>query len=381
MKLAGAGAGLALLVACLGCTPVDASVGTIASAIVYGELSPDGGVEDGVLLLRTTVDGGELLCSASLVAPNLVLTARHCMAHLVQGRFNCTVRGELVDNPDGGGRLGLDLPAETIEIYDGSTPRNEPLAHGVRTISTLSPTVCLNDIAFLVLDRSLNLPPLALRRTKRTRAGEPATLVGYGLDETQGDFIDYRTQRRRRKTDLAVYDVGPDSIDDGVTTVAPRTLIVKGPSGCTGDSGGPLLSNETKALIGVYSTFDGTVCTDRDGRQEFVEISPFGVLIDQAFAAAGATSLDEPLPEPEPEPLDARGEASTMPEASHSPPRQSTSGCSVASGLPRRTSLAGAGMLAALAAAVSRRGVSDGPRAGRWRRRARALPARGSDAP
>jgi hypothetical protein len=121
-------------------------------------------------------------------------------------------------------------------------------------------------------------------------------LVGYGLDENDLG-IDYRTQPRRQKRDLIVAAVGPDSISDGVTTVPPRAVILEGPSGCVGDSGGPLLSQETGALLGVYSLLAGSTCEAKNAYQQLVHVPPFQALIDDAFAAAMA----EPLLEPEPE--------------------------------------------------------------------------------
>ncbi|HEY3669004.1 MAG TPA: hypothetical protein VGL19_23565, partial [Polyangiaceae bacterium] len=136
---------------CCASTPRDPGLSVLHSSIVDGEPSPAGGIEDAVLLLRTVVDSQEVLCSASLVAPNLALTARHCVAHLEDGVFNCSVKGELFDNPTGAGRLGLDLPANTLEFYGGALPRSKPLAHGLTVVSTLSETICVNDIAFVVL--------------------------------------------------------------------------------------------------------------------------------------------------------------------------------------------------------------------------------------
>ena len=297
--------------------------------IVYGEPSPAGGVEDAVLLLRTAVDGQELLCTASLVAKNLALTARHCLAHLIQGPFNCTVRGELIDNPDGAGRIGLDLPANTLEFYGGSLPRGEPVARGSSIVSTFSDTICVNDIAFVVLDRMVDLPLLPLRLSGSARVGEAVTFVGYGMDETQSDTIDFRTQERRRKTGLTIAAIGPDSLDQGVTTVAPRTLVVEGPSGCVADSGGPLLDAATRAVVGVYSTLDGMSCVDPSVRHEFVHVPPFWSLAEDAFRSAGAAPNVEPLPV-----RDAGSEADA--DSGSTPavtPTTSGDGCSLA---PRR---------------------------------------------
>lgn len=284
-------------------TPLPSSTSRAQLPIVYAEPSPAGTSDDAVLLLRTTIDGQELVCSASLVAKNVVLTARHCVAHSIQGPFNCTVRGELVDNPDGAGQIGLDLPADTLEFYGGATPRNTPLARGTTIFSTLSSTICVNDLALVVLDRQVDLPVLPLRLRGRARTGEAVVVVGYGFDETQS-IIDVRTQARHRKTGLTISGVGPDSVDQGVTTVAPRTIVVDGPSECEGDSGGPLRDATSGAIVGVYSSLDGLSCVDSRVRHVFVHVPPLRAVIDDAFRAAGATPMLEPKLE-----LDAASDA------------------------------------------------------------------------
>ncbi|HWZ87894.1 MAG TPA: trypsin-like serine protease, partial [Polyangiaceae bacterium] len=281
---------------CCASSPRDPGLSVLRSSIVGGEPSPAGSVEDAVLLLRTMVDGQEVLCSASLVAPNLALTARHCVAHLEDGVFDCSVKGELFDNPTGAGRLGLDLPADTLEFYGGALPRTKPLAHGLTVVSTLSETICVNDIAFVVLDRAVALPVVPLRLHGRAALGEAVTLVGYGLTSDDQQTIVVSTQPRMQKTGLSIAGVGPDSLDQGVTTVPPRALILDGPCGCVGDSGGPLLAASSHALLGVYSLLDGVSCSDAQVRHQLVHVPAFQALTQQAFAQAGA----EPVPEPEP---------------------------------------------------------------------------------
>ena len=265
--------------------------------VVNGEVSPRGGIEDAVLLLHTTVDGAELICSSSLVAPNLVLTARHCVSHLVQGLFTCTAQGELVSEDAAAGTLGRQLPADSLEFFSGKVPRTTPAAYGQEVISTLSETICVNDLAFVVLDRPLDLPVLPLRLGGRAERGEPVTLVGYGLDDamSQTESLDVATQPRTHNDTLVVADVGLDVADDSVfSTAPPRTIVVEGLAGCLGDSGGPLMARKTGAALGVYSLLGGAGCLAANARHLFAHVPVFEALISDAFAAAGA----KPTPEP-----------------------------------------------------------------------------------
>src|SRR4051812_45793786 len=94
---------------CAGETP-DEALSARAQSIIDGEAS--GADEDGVVLLRAVVaDQSGIVCSASLVGPNLIMTARHCVSYFTDGQFSCSVRGELIDNATGAGMLGLHFPA------------------------------------------------------------------------------------------------------------------------------------------------------------------------------------------------------------------------------------------------------------------------------
>jgi hypothetical protein len=265
-----------------------------SAPIIDGEAS--GREEDGVVLLHALLDdGSDALCSASLVAPNLVLTARHCVSYLMRGRFSCDVQGELIDNPEGGGTLGSHLPAETIEIFGRATPRSTPLAHGQQVISTLARGICINDLAFVVLDTAIELPLVPLRLDGPALVGETGSLVGFGLVRGQS-VLDYRSQSRASKPGLEIAELGPDSLEEGVTTAPPRSLILRGPSGCVGDSGGPFLAASTGAVLGVYSLQGGESCEAETAYHQLVHVPPFQALIAEAFAAADATPTPEPTP-------------------------------------------------------------------------------------
>jgi hypothetical protein len=265
------------------------------AAIVGGEPSPYGTDDDAVLLLRTEVDEQELVCSAALVAPNLALTARHCVSHLVPGAFSCTVRGELESLDPDAGVLGLHLPPETLEFHSGPADGRELVARGREVLSTLSETICVNDIAFVVLDRPLDLPILPLRVDGRANVSEEVTLLGYGLDDAMYGraLVPSEDLERNRRDDLVIFDVGPESADD-VTSAPPRTIVLEGPSGCLGDSGGPLLARETRAVLGVYSVLGGSSCLQANVRHWFTHVPSFKLLVRDAFEAAGSQPVEEP---------------------------------------------------------------------------------------
>jgi hypothetical protein len=260
-------------------------------AILGGELSPSGTDDDAVLLLRADADG-EVICTATLVAPNLALTARHCVAYGGPPMFQCTEDGELVPNEWGGGTLGADYPPDSIELFSVDQ-RDAPVAIVSSIVSSNTNTTCKNDIAYLVLDRNVSLPARAVRSGKPTANDETVTLVGYGATVTEQQ-LDYLTLNRKRLTGRDLIDVGPDSESDPILFAPPRSLLLYGPAACFGDSGGPAFSEKTNAVIGVFSILSNGDCSSNDLELLYTHTSPFSALTKEAFDAAGA----EPLPEP-----------------------------------------------------------------------------------
>lgn len=268
----------------------------VQRAALYGaEASPDGTADDAVLHLRGTAYV-DLTCTATLVAPNLVITAVHCVARTPAGGFQCSPEGELVPNPDGAGTLLGHVAPESVELYAGQTVGPEPVARGSQILSTFSETVCKNDIAFVLLDRTLDLPIRPIRLQRPTAVDEAMTFIGYGLDEQR--IADWRARPRKRLTGQRVRAVGPDSIQDGVTDAPPRTLVFEGPSACWGDSGGPALSEDTGAVTGVFSLLSGQLCNARGTKLIYTRAAPFRSLAEQAFSEAGQPAWLEGEPDP-----------------------------------------------------------------------------------
>jgi uncharacterized protein (TIGR03382 family) len=302
--------------------------------IVNGELSDE--AEAGVV--RITAEGSDA-CSGTLVAPNLVLTAVHCVAYYTGGRFRCEADGSLNSTNEGDGKLGALAAPDQISIYTGVVP-SEPAAIGLRLFGTGTSDICRNDFAIVQLDRELDLPLATLRMDRSIRRGQKMKIAGYGLTEASTSET-----TRRRRTGVTVVDVAPDT---GTGSTAPRTFVLD-EGACQGDSGGPAFSEETGALVGVYSLAVGNSCTTQGVRNVYTKLSPFKSLVDQAFAAAGHEPLLEPPDpnEPDPEPPDPMDD----PFAGSG---SRSSGCS-ATGLPVKRSGAFAAVVGLALAVVARR--------------------------
>jgi hypothetical protein len=288
----------------------------------------------GVVYLRTKIDKRRQLCSGTVIAPNLVVTALHCIAPLVDSDFRCDYAGNVIQGRPGAGELGLPVAPSLIEVRVGfDAPVSEIAAHGKQLFTTNSPNICTNDLAFVVLDTDLDLPTSPVRLSQDTILGEALTIVGYGATEKdQDDSV------RRFRDEVRVTDLGTDNGSNPLSGAPPRTLVV-GPSACQGDSGVPAFAANKSGhgdpsqmvIAGVNSIAVGT-CGAKDARSLFTRLDPFKSLLEQAFTASGHTMWEEgqtvageQLPDPTPTP------APTKPDPQdNSKPRRLTTGCTLA---------------------------------------------------
>jgi trypsin len=282
--------GVGLLVSACGAPDPELELGSARQAIVNGEPSDE--TDDAAVYVLTRVSNSDrIFCTGSLVAPNLVVTALHCITHTVEGNFSCRSDGTIDSNTAGDGTIGQLVTPSSVGIYLGTMPGSEPDALGARLIGTGTTQICKNDLGLVILDRALDAPILPLRLETTVTVGEQARIVGYGQTETSG------TSGRFRRGGRRIVDVGPETDSEPVTNAAPRTFVMnEGP--CHGDSGGPAISEETGALLGVYSLAAASSCTNLGVRNVFTRLAPFSSLILAAFDAAGAEPELEVDPTP-----------------------------------------------------------------------------------
>jgi hypothetical protein len=251
------------------------------------KLAVIGGVDTGdarpsVLYVTTEISsfGGApvlKIASGTLVAPNLLLTALHVVTRNPSNvPFTCDAHGR---DPSGGkgSLLGPSVAPGKVAVFAGPKPNTEPLAYGRRIISSDSPTICQNDIAFVVLDRALDLSTMPIRRDEPARVGDALTVIGFGAEVTATETV-------RSERDVAVTAVGQWL----------RTFTV-GEGPCEGDSGGPAVSRAGE-LVGVFSSV-AVDCHGASAAAKYTDVSYFARLAEQAFAAADA---GPPWPEPTP---------------------------------------------------------------------------------
>jgi len=203
---------------CVG-QPVDGEtrepVGSSAEPIIGGRIDT---ADVAVVALLQPSTG--TLCSGTLVAPTLVLTAAHCV-YLIPASELQVLTGATVASPE---QTIAVTSAVAYPTYDGEA---EGLTGGV-------------DLAVVTLATPLTVSPIAVNTstTDKDLTGAEVTVVGFGLSDTG----DPTTAGVRREVSLEVGSVCSRLLTAGGTDA----------NACLGDSGGAVLLHGE--LIAVVSS-------------------------------------------------------------------------------------------------------------------------------
>jgi MYXO-CTERM domain-containing protein len=270
--------GFLVLGGCSGVTPGELTFRSERGDIVGGmEDSTHKGVFGMVIQNRS-------ICSGSLIAPNLVLTARHCVSALSTGgdQVNC-------------GETNFDPPYDASEFaltwaqnLNQTVPQNS--VYGATEVRVASGTndVCGNDVALLILDANVPSGDAALiepRVDEAPETPEAFSAIGYGLndpDDTSGASAGVR----RMASGLKVGCVGAAECDGAQASDSEWAAYTPV---CSGDSGGPALDAQGR-VIGVASRADANCEVALYG-----SVSSFkALIIDAAIDAADQGGYDPP---------------------------------------------------------------------------------------
>ncbi|MEV2193903.1 trypsin-like serine protease [Streptomyces phaeochromogenes] len=210
--------------------------------------------------------GNGYFCGGTLVAPNKVLTAAHCVAGL-----------DWVSN-------GAVLAGTTdLDDYATGTPAG---VYRQWTHPRYNEATAQNDIAVLTLDRPLEQQWLRLAASDDSalyKAGTAATVYGWGLTSGADDAT-LSTKLKKASLPLVADStcnsamqavLGDDEFIEGSMTCAgtPATGADEGTnSPCNGDSGGPLVV--ANKIVGIVS-WGVAGCTGKGAYPVFTKVSSY----------------------------------------------------------------------------------------------------------
>jgi len=195
----------------------------------------------GMFLIKGNAGG---ICSGTLIAPNLVLTAQHCIAEVPSQYVQC-------------GRTNFGAKYDARDIYvttDTVMSQNGTYINGAEIhVPPGGSDMCGYDIALIILNRSFNnVTPIVPRLDQSVRRAESYTAIGYGHTGNGGG-----SGTRRYITGRQVQCGGSAPCSQYGLRDVTNTEFLGTDGTCQGDSGGAALDSQGRVLGALSRGPDG----------------------------------------------------------------------------------------------------------------------------
>lgn len=281
-----------------GDAPLEHETFTIEQGIQNGNVDND---RKFVVGLRMIVNNRQYICSGTLIAPNLVLTAQHCVAHIASQYVIC-----------GQTSFGSKYDPSQVNVTT-DTQQNNATFYSVKSIHVPpgGNDVCDHDIALVILNQ--NIPssvtsPIEPRLDVPVAPGEEYTAVGYGHTGNGGGSGTRRSITGRRVS-CGGTSTCPNHIAKG------REFMTEDSNTCQGDSGGSVLDAQNRVLGALsrggpqpgnpYNQCYTSIHTGVAGWASWIRQIAAQASAEGGYAAPGwigGTSTPDPGPDPDPTP-------------------------------------------------------------------------------
>jgi hypothetical protein len=215
--------------------------------------------DSNVVAVLVDLPGGAILCSGSLIAPNLVLTAQHCVAHGSKTVSSCAsyTFGAMDDASSIVVSSSHDAAAALFDGSSTSFPNADGMTwFGVHSVAVPGGDICGEDLAAITLSTNITgVCPLIPSVDTDVAVGEPYTAIGFGTTTPTGSVAGVR------------YSVGhlnvvcAENCNDPAMSATREWLggTSAAAGACEGDSGGPAIDSLGR-VIGGTSRGPSSVC-------------------------------------------------------------------------------------------------------------------------
>jgi V8-like Glu-specific endopeptidase len=250
-----------------------------------------------------------LLCSGALIAPNLVMTARHCVDQS-PSQIDCTSAATVF------GAQHTSTSNFWITTYYKTSQNNQGWHQAKQIFTTPGNKVCGNDMALIELTDNVSLseaggsfvtPVVQYSISDHTRYSTSVTALGYG--DTSATTQDAGTRHILQNVAIACIP-GDSTIDcpSQVMTQVSTNEFVSGDSTCEGDSGSSAyeqrnFNKNVPVSFGVLSRggASGSTCvepiyTRTDSWKDFIVQTALTAASDGGYTPPSWTSAAPPPP-------------------------------------------------------------------------------------
>lgn len=213
-------------------------------------------------------DGSIAVCSGAMIAPNLVMTARHCVSQVSSEEVDCTSDS-----------FSAPYAASNFYVTNKSEMSQDPsdYVQGAQVIVPTDTHFCGNDLALIILQSPMPnvttyvTPLVNDSMSDHSLYEKVVTAIGYGVSSAGGSD----SGTRRIKQNIAVTCIPDDSTTTTACTQAQAggdvadNEFTTGSGTCSGDSGSSAYEQAnytagTPVSFGVLSRGgeQGTTCLD-----------------------------------------------------------------------------------------------------------------------